>query len=167
MLLLLFFCPAWSLGQGMVSESAVKAAFIYNFIKFVEWPANTLPTGHIRLCLVGHDDKLQVAIEQMVGKEAQGRILEIANVQRSDLPGNCQVLVISSNEDRVAEILRMVGEAPKLTISDAADFIDDHGMIGLNSVDHKVQFDINVNSARRAHLKISAQLLKLARRVVQ
>jgi hypothetical protein len=143
----------------------VKAAVIFNFIKFVEWPDDSLPVERIRLCLVGDNESLQNAFSRIEGKDIQGRSLEV-RYQRRRAPAGCQVVVISNIDGHPADLLRALGEAPVLTIGDTDDFVDSGGMIELVSAGSRVQFGVNADAAHKARLKISAQLLKLAQRVL-
>ena len=146
------------------NEAAVKAAFIYNFTKFVEWPADG---GPLQLCLLGETDPLLAALTNLEGKQSQGRSIRIRSVGRNadDLEG-CSVVILGASETaRVAVILSNAQKHPALTVSEIEHFADAGGMIGLVVNDSRVQFEINVRAAQRANLKLSAQLLKLSQRV--
>lgn len=150
------------------SEAAVKAAFVYNFAKFAEWPAETFPTAQdpIRLCLYGSRDPFLAALADIDGKPAQNRTIRVQTVNRlADFRG-CQILAVAESEVRqLPEAVRAADEAGALAVAEIEGFADAGGTIGL-VVDHqKVQFEINLQAARRANLKLSSQLLKLARRI--
>lgn len=159
---LLLALPVMALEQ---SEAAVKAAFIYNFTKYTEWPAEAADT--LQLCLIGKPDPLLRAVMELQGKQSQGRniLVRSADHEAGALNG-CRVLVVGASEEgRVAEILHDVRNQPALTVSEIDHFIDAGGMIGLVVNNARVQFEINAQAAERASLKLSAQLLKLAQRV--
>jgi hypothetical protein len=148
------------------SESAVKAAFIYNFTKYTEWPpegGNTL-----QLCLVGRADPLLSAVKELQGKQSQGRRIVVRSVVEPETGAlnDCRVIIVGASEEgHLADILRNAEKHPALTVSEIDRFIDAGGMIGLVVNNARVQFEINAGAAARANLKFSAQMLKLARRV--
>jgi len=146
-------------------EAAVKAAFIYNFTKFVEWPPET--SGPLQICLLGEPDPLLNALMNLEGKQSQGSIIHVRNAGRdASLLDGCRVIVVGVSETvRAAAILGNVQKQPALTVSEIERFADDGGMIGLVVDGARVRFEINAQAAQRANLKLSAQLLKLARKV--
>ena len=152
-------------GPEAAEEYAVKAAYLYNFAKFVEWPQQTFatPTSPIILCILGSDpfgDSLDKIAERTVG-ERPVAIRRLARVEESN---GCHVLFLSRSEStRLQSILNELAPAPILTVSDIPGFADAGGMIGLVSVGQRIRFEINLRAATRAKLKISSQLLKLAR----
>lgn len=147
------------------SEAAVKAAFIYNFTKFVAWPAEDV--GPLQLCLVGGPDPLLTAVAAIEGKQSQDRIIRVRNADAKAVAFKaCHLIVIGANEaGRVGAILKEAQSSPALTVSEIDNFTDAGGMIGLVISDARVRFEINAEAAQRANLKLSAQLLKLARSV--
>ena len=147
------------------SDAAVKAAFVYAFTKFVAWPPED--TGPLQVCLVGEADPLLIAITGLEGKQSQGRSIRVRNAdpQAAALKA-CQLIVIGAKEaSRVGAILKEAQNSPALTVSEIENFTDAGGMIGLVISDARVRFEINAEAAQRANLKLSAQLLKLARSV--
>lgn len=148
-------------------EADVKAAFIYNFTKFVEWPAET--RGPLQVCLLGEPDRLLTALMSLEGKQSHGSSIHVLNVNHDtgSLDG-CRVIVVGASETgRLAAILASAQKHPALTVSEIEHFADAGGMIGLVVDNARVQFEINAQAAQRANLKLSAQLLKLARKVAQ
>jgi len=147
------------------SDAAVKAAFIYSFTKFVAWPSPD--TGPLKLCLVGEADPLLTAITGLEGKLSQGRSIRVRAAEpKTAALKSCDLIVIGANEEgRVGAILKEVQNSPALTVSEIENFIDAGGMIGLVTAGDRVRFEINADAAQRANLKLSAQLLKLARSV--
>lgn len=159
---LLFALPAMALEQD---EAAVKAAFVYNFTKFVEWPPET--SGPLQLCLLGKTDPLLTALMNLEGKQSQDQNIHVRSVDRdAGALDGCRVIVVGASEaDRVAAILNNAQKQPALTVSEIDHFADAGGMIGLLVNNAKVQFEIDAQAAHRANLKLSAQLLKLAQKV--
>jgi hypothetical protein len=161
---LLLALPVLALEQD---EASVKAAFIYNFTKYVEWPPET--NGQLLVCLLGDPDPLLTALIRLEGKQSQGRIIHVHNAGRNHASlENCRVIVVGASETvRVAAILGISQKQPALTVSEIEHFADSDGMIGLVVDGTRVQFEINAQAALRANLRLSAQLMKLARKVVQ
>lgn len=147
-----------------VQEYEVKAAYLYNFARFVEWPA--LPEGSLQVCIVGRDP-FGPALAGLEGRSVQGRTVRVRrDVAVSDL-GACQIAFISDSEERrLPMILRTAAGQPVLVVSDIEGFADGGGMIGLALADQKVQFDVNLAPIRQSGLKVPAQVLKLARQVL-
>lgn len=167
---LTWFAAIWLVAgeaHGQVSPaSQVKAAFVFNFIKFVEWPGQRTHGETIRLCLMGGKEPFIAAVAALDGKILQNRELRVMRVTRGNDAANCQVLVLGESEkENTKELLRSWHGKVLLTISDIEKFADAGGIIGLLVVDDKVQFEVNAEAARQADLKISSQLMKLARSV--
>jgi hypothetical protein len=146
------------------SEYEVKAAFLYNFAKFVEWPDEG-STRPLALCVLG-DNPFGDALAALEGKRVRGRLLETRrDIYDDDTPG-CHVLFINEiDKSRLVRILKRLQRLPVLTVSDGSAFVKNGGIIAFVSVDNRIQFEINLGAAQNARLKISSQLLKLARRV--
>jgi hypothetical protein len=150
-----------------VSEAVVKAGFVYNFAKFTEWPAGTWAAGSgtVQLCLTGADPQGAVSAA-FDNKPLQGRNLSVRRNVRLDELRGCHILYVNDpDERRQAEALRTVRGLPVLTIGDNDGFSELGGMIGLVSVGDRIQFEVNTDVAHAAGLKISSQLLRLARTV--
>lgn len=151
------------------SEDAVKAAFVYNFPKFVEWPDNAFPTpgAAIDICVVGASGFAAVLRNIVRDKTVKGRPLTVRDsVPSADL-ASCRVVYIPSSEEKhLAEVLERVARLPVLTVGDPDALAERGGIIGLTTNDNRVHFEVNVSAARRAGLKLGSQLLKVATRVV-
>ncbi|MBJ6727797.1 YfiR family protein [Geomesophilobacter sediminis] len=154
---------------GSVREYQVKAAFIYNFMKFVEWPAGegVGTPSTITFGILGKDP-FGEALDQIKGKTAKGRRVVVVHFRRVEEVRDCDVLFIAESEkSRVVHILKGVQNARILTVSDLDGFCQAGGMISLVSAQSRIVFDINAGAANRARLRISSQLLKLARNVIE
>lgn len=146
---------------------STKAGFIFNFIKYAEWPPATLPASHLTVCSVG-DQPLSGKLEALHGRQAQGREIRVRTAVRQGEWRDCQVLFIAAAEaHRIDAVQRNVGAYPVLTVSDAPGFVQAGGIISLKLRDERIRFDINQGTARQAGLKLSSQLLKLADEVLQ
>lgn len=159
---LLLFCRALS-ADGL-SEGQIKAAYLYNFAKFVEWPAESLPAGaEIVLCVVGNDE-LDGALRALDGRKAGERELRVVQHSHDTFdPSGCHLLFLGSSEQqRFVMTLKALGNAPVLTLSDIGDFAEKGGGIGLLFRDNKVVFEVNLEAIRNAGLHVPGQLLNIA-----
>jgi hypothetical protein len=146
------------------SEYEVKAGFVYNFVKFVDWPEKSSPPGRstMTLCVIGKDP-FGSAVEEIRGKTVRGRRLEVRHIYSLRDLRECQALFIASSErERLPRIVESAKEANVLTIADSAGFGQQGVIINLLVEDKKVKFEINVEKARQARLVVSSKLLKLA-----
>lgn len=150
-----------------LSEDRVKAGFIYNFVKYTDWPAAATSGGSLRVCSPGQQ-ALSGELRQLQGRPALGRTIEVELAVRPEQWKTCQVLFIPGNDAKLATMaIESLARLPVLTVSDSAEFIDAGGMIGLKQMAGRIRFDINLGSTRRAGLGLSSQLLKLADKVAQ
>ncbi len=143
-------------------EAAVKTAFLYNFFKFIEWPAAANQSVY-SLCTTGNDqlgDSLLVLEKKTIGNKA---IIVRRDINGKDLK-NCHMLFIGAAENMEA-IIRDLKDLPVVTVSDNPGFIDQGGMIGLVQNDDRLSFEINLAATNAAGMHISSQMLKLAKRV--
>lgn len=160
----LFFCFAKVRAAGL-SEYEVKAAFLYNFVQFVEWPSRVFTAREAPLVIgIFGTDPFGASLERMIrGEIVHGRRLAIKRCRRLEEIKSCQVLFISRSESaRVEEILSNASGCGVLTVGDSENFVGKGGMIGFVLLDNNVRFQINASAARREELIISSRLLKLA-----
>ena len=163
-IILLIFCGIFSNAYTLDDkgkESELKAVFIYNFTKYIQWPDSG--NDVFEIAVLGENDVLQplqeIADKRMVnGKEISVKFYE--NI--SDITG-CHMLFISSAfSDQLEDVLKIVNELPILTISDSADFAKRGVAINFVILDEKLKFQINPAAIERAGLVASSQLQKLA-----
>jgi hypothetical protein len=154
------------LGAGPgIEEYQVKAAYLYNFAKFVDWPAAAFGSAAspISICIFGADSFGGALDEVVRGKTAGGRILVVRTL--SDLAGakGCHVLFISAATWKThrAALGRLAGSGV-LTVGEAPGFTAAGGIVGFKLEGRRVRFEINVDAARQAQLQISSKLLNLA-----
>ncbi len=148
------------------TEYQVKAAFLYNFAKFVEWPSDAFadPRSPIVLGILGEDPFGALLSEMVAGKTVNGRRLEVRHFRRGENFRDCHILFISSSEKRsVPLILGSLGGMSVLTVGETEGFAASGGTINLFLEQNKVRFEVNVEAATRSRLKISSKLLALAR----
>jgi hypothetical protein len=150
------------------NEYQVKAAFLYNFAKFVEWPSEAFSGGGAPLVvgLIG-DDPFGSGIDRMInGKSVNGHPLTIQRLKWGQNLRACHILFISSSERRrLAQILESVKGSSVLTVGEMDQFSQQGGIINFVMEANKVRFEINVYSAEQGRLKISSKLLTLAKSV--
>lgn len=147
-----------------LTETQVKAAYIYNFAKFVQWPAEAFATPQAPLVLcVPAKEGLGGALAAIDGKPVQGRELQVRRAVKPDELKSCHILFVpEADAHATPDLLRKVGALPVLTIGEREGFATAGGGIGFVTGDERVQFEINPDAANRANLKISSQLLRLA-----
>ncbi len=159
----LLLAGAGALAQGL-SEQQVKAAFLYNFTKFVQWPAEAFaaPQSPLVLCIPGREP-LAGGLDSVQGNTVQGRELRIRRAIRPDEVKACHVLFVPEAQEAGAnELLRASRTLPVLTVGEVEGFAQAGGIVGFVSRDDRIQFEINPDAAARANLRISSQLLRLA-----
>jgi hypothetical protein len=148
------------------SEYQIKAAFIYNFARFVDWPTQAFATetSPMNIGILGKNVFGDTLLQAINGKEIKGHPLEFKEFDSVIDVTNCQVLFISTSEkSHFSKILSRLQGTCVLTISENADdFIGNGGMINLVIVEDKVRFEINNDAAKKAGLTISSKLLSLA-----
>ena len=151
-------------GQKNFQEYKIKAAFIYNFAKYVTWPKNTFGDKNepLVLGLLG-DNPFGKEIYKINDKLVHGRKLKVVLIKDYEQIKSCDLLYISPSEsERLDEIQTILKNEKILTVSDMDNFAANGGMIELIVKNSKVRFIINPKAAERAGLDISSQLLKLA-----
>jgi hypothetical protein len=151
------------------TEYQVKAAFLFNFAKFVEWPADAFPTADapLQICVLGQDPFGRDFEQVIEDKAVSGHRLEVAHPDGVPQARACQILFIASSEkQKVREILQNLAGVSVLTVGDTPGFAMMGGVINFVLDENRVRFEINVKAAERAHLKLSARLLTVAKLLV-
>jgi len=147
-------------------EYRVKAAFLLNFTKFVEWPAEAFENSRspFRICLFGSDPFGGVLDQMVKGEGLNGRPLVISRISRMPEPKACQVLFVNgvSKEDTKALAPLRPGV---LTVGEGHEFLRDGGVIAFVVENRRVRFDISQRAANSEMLSISSRLLSVARSV--
>ena len=150
--------------QTAYSEYQIKAAYLYNFAKFVEWPAEVLadPSLPLSICIFGKDP-FGDALDTIRDKIVKGRKLVIRQYSGIEDLKECHIIFISPSEKKnLAGILEKIKDMHMLTVSDMEGFADRGGMITLNKAENKIRLEINLDAAQQSGLKVSSKLLKLA-----
>lgn len=164
--LLAALCPLKS-GAQATPEYKIKAAFLYNFLKLVEWPPSAFEASNspIILGLVGRDPFGGELDEAVEGKLVSGRRVEIRRVNSAEAIKKCHAIFVPNSEERrFQHLLQQAGTVPLLTVGDEiAEFARRGGIINLFKEADKIRFEINVEAAKKIGLKIHSTLLNLAR----
>lgn len=161
---LMLSCGWQLLPAEPLSEPEIKAAYVYNFAKFAEWPTEVLPANaDLVLCVIG-SNALDGALQTLDGRKAGQHALRVVQRDYPDIqPNTCHLLFIAGTEQqRFVLILKALGNAPILTLSDAGDFAEKGGGIALLFRENKVVFEVNLESTRNAGLRLPGQLLNIA-----
>jgi len=163
LLLLLLAGMSMQSCRAELSELQVKSAYVLNFIKFVEWPASAIrPGDKLRLCVIGNDE-LHASLSALNGHKLGEHELQLVHVDSNPAWNACNVLFIGEREQRrLGPIIKSLGAAPVLTISDIPGFAERGGGIGLLNRNDKMLFEVNLASTRQAGLRLSSQMLNLA-----
>jgi uncharacterized protein DUF4154 len=149
-------------------ENDVKAAFLYNFSKFVEWPVPPDRTGEpFRLCVLADADFARAVDRTIDGQAVEGRKLERIEPRSPDDARRCAILYVGRrNLAQAAPLLASVRQMPVLTVGDDPHFVRQGGAIEFVLEDNRVRFDVNTLAAERSGLKVSSKLLRVARTVI-
>lgn len=144
-------------------EYEVKAAFLYNFAKFVEWPSPSSAPS-FRICVLGRDP-FGLALSNIVqSKSISGRPIVSVQLQSPAEVRLCHILFISRSDPEILkQVLERTHGLPVLTVGESADFLRLGGMINFVLEQDRVRFEISLESAERHHLKLSSKLLAVAR----
>jgi len=151
-------------------EYQVKAAFLYNFAKFVEWPSGsfTNSTDPIGICIIGKNPFGSTLENMMQGKKEGGRTFAVRWLPDTQQVHDCQILFIGAGErKRIRALLAVLKGAAILTVGETNDFTALGGVIDFKLDGTRVHIQIDVRMAEQNHLKISSKLLSLAEIVKQ
>ncbi len=160
--------PAVPRCQTVVEEYQLKAAFLFNFARYVTWPESAFSgaDGVFVLGVLGADPFGHRLDEAIDGREVQGRRVVARRFENPADAGAAQVLYVGiSDPIALRQALAALARRPVLTVSDTEGFLAAGGMIELRTEDRRLRFDVNVDVAQQVSLRPSAQLLKLAKNV--
>lgn len=166
--MVLIFCLLFAakvFGQAPAQEYQIKAAFLFNFAKFVEWPSDAFPQKNspIVIGVLGQNVFGNYLEDTIRDKTVQNRPFVIKEFKSADEALHCNILFISASmKDSLPAIIDNLHNASVLTVGDTDQFIKAGGMINFVIQDSKIRFQINDEAAKKAGLKISSKLLSLA-----
>jgi hypothetical protein len=156
-----------SASQATELEHRVKAAYMYNFLRFIDWPTEAFAgtDGRYELCILGQDP-FGDSLTPVARKRARNRGIRLRQLGRNADPSDCHVLFIGASEaSRVPSLLGRLRNTPVLTVSELPGFAKRGGTVGFVLDNDKVRLEVNLAAARRAGLHISSKLLEVASEV--
>lgn len=177
-------------GDAANREYRIKAAFLYNFIKFVDWPKEKMADSNepIVIGIIGSRDFVK-AFEPVKHKKIKNRRISIKYFegyeklkksptgnnsqwnQRMRTLKNCHVLLLCSSDeipiDNLRQIIGELNASPVLTVGETRDFLESGGVVNFLMEDKKIRFEINAAAAENSKLRVSSKLLRLAKRVIK
>jgi len=151
--------------QPKPSEYQVKAASLYNFGRFVKWPAGVAAgkSDSFAVCVLGQDPFGSTLDSTLAGEALDGKPVVIRRIARPQDAADCRILFVSSTEEHhLKEILAATDQASVLTVSDIPGFSRRGGIIQFIAEGDRVRFEINLSRAESARLILSSELLKVA-----
>jgi hypothetical protein len=167
--LTLAVCVTGTVGQEVERQYRAKAKFLVIVAGFVEWPVSAFktPTAPLQICLKGDFRFGPNLVALTQSANVGGRRMEVKGIRKEqDLP-NCQILFVSqSDPKRYEKVLEAVQNSFTVTIGEDPAFLNAGGMMSLQTVGNGVSFDVNLDAENGGHLKLSSQLLSLARHIL-
>jgi hypothetical protein len=160
--------PLPAVAQTHATEFQVKAAYLYNFGKFVRRPAESNPgTDPFEICVLGKDPFQSILEATVTGESIDGKSIAVKRLAGVAEASACNILFISSSEEpRLKSILAATQQLSILTVSDIPHFAERGGVIGFVWKEGKIRFEVNLGAAELSHLAFSSELLKVASRVI-
>jgi hypothetical protein len=168
----LLLLPAWfdhhaSAQTGKLGEYEIKAAFLYHFANYTEWPEEAFADKNAPFTFgIFGENPFSDILNGFTNKFVRERPVRIMKCSSWDEARDCHLLFIGSSEkNKLTEILAHLKTRSILTVADTDSFLESGGIIHLITANNRVGFEINVDAAKEAKLKISSQVLSLAKRV--
>lgn len=158
---------ARDISVGGAREYGVKAAFVYNFTKFIEWPPESFAsrTSPFVIGVLGSEPLLPELEKAVRGRKIDGRTIVIQGLRDTSEVASPHVLFVGGAAGLTSELAQRIATRPILTVGESPDFLEQGGVIGFVFEGDKLRFRIEMGAAGRAKLRISAQLQKLAQSV--
>jgi hypothetical protein len=155
--------------QPRPTESQVKAAYLFNFGKFVRWPPlSGNQSEPLEICVLGKNPFGLVLDATVKGETINGRPVDTRTILSLHEAEGCRILFVSmSEEGHLNAILAGARHLPALTVSDIPHFAERGGMIGLVSQEDRIRFEVNIAPVADADLAVSSELLKVALKVIR
>jgi hypothetical protein len=152
------------------AEYQVKAAYLYGFGRFVEWPsaAAVAGDGAFVLCVLGEDPFGRLLDQAAEGGLLKNQPVNVRRIERPEDGTGCDTLFVSASEQpRLPRILSVLGRQPVLTVGDSPEFAQRGGMIGFSMDGSRVRFTVNLSAAQQAGLMLQSELLRVAASVLR
>jgi hypothetical protein len=149
------------------SEYQIKAAYLYNFGKFVNWPAEVAAASEFDVCVLGSDPFGPLLDATVSDSTINGKRVIVKRIARAQEATGCRVVFIAASESqRLGSDLAVLGRLHVLTVSDNPHFLERGGIIQFVFAGDRVRFAVNLTAAQQAGLTLSSELLKVATKVV-
>jgi len=165
LLILSFTLIETSYAQKNSSEEKIKASYIFNFIRFINWPSTELgqKKQSIQICIFKHNRRFEKAFKPVLGKKVRGHSLKFKKISNTKNIPNCHLLYIGKAEkSQIAILLPELTKHRVLSISDTRNFCAKGGIIGMVKKKGRIRVEINLKRAKSAGFKISSNLLEVA-----
>ena len=144
----------------------VKAAFLFNFAKYVQW-SDRAEAGPMLFCVAG-ETPMRERLGLLDGRRVREEVIEVRRLAAGDRPTGCRLLFVGEGAEKWrGELLAAADDGYALTVSDRAGFIEAGGMIELYMEGERVRFAVNLDALRGSRMTVSSRLLRLARRVIE
>ena len=159
-----------SAGRPPTTESEVKAAYLYNFAKFIAWPDPSFagPSAPIKICLLS-DPSFEITLKEIIDARAiDSHPVQVLRVVTAAEARTCHLLFVSSDQDKQGRaVMEGLGACCVVTVGETQSFLERGGIIRFSVQQGRVQFQVNLHAATQAGVRISARLLSVATRVLQ
>ncbi len=159
-------CVSFAYGEQTAASSyQIEAVYLYDFSKFVQWPAHGVHGSNdpFTICVLGEDPFGPVLDTTLSGERIRGASVVAKRISKPQEAAGCKIVFVSSSEERhLTETLAAMAGANILTVSDIRDFSKRGGMIQFVQTKGKVRFEVNVKNAENAGLVLSSDLLEVA-----
>jgi hypothetical protein len=164
---LLWAAPLLAWAVSVPGENSVKAAFVFNFLRFTEWPAQRFANRNsdLTLCVWLANTHLSESLRHLAGRFVDQRNLRVTEIDQGDELGRCHALFVPEAAQRLVPegMLRRAESQNVLTVGDAENFAAAGGMIGLVAEGARMRFELNDKAVKRSAIKLSSQLYQLGR----
>lgn len=154
-------------GTGVSREYAIKAAYLYQFSRYIQWPGDASGSGHAAFAIgVVEPDPFGNALDELARtKKVEGRPILVKRFTTADDYAPCQILFVPSSASPAEKqaVLRKTRGSPVLVVGEDPSFVRQGGAFSFFLEENKVRFEVNLDAARQQHLKISSKLLSLAK----
>jgi hypothetical protein len=148
------------------SEEEIKAAFLFNFARYVEWPENAFASSAtpVSICMFASEGFSGVVSQIVSGKNVGDRPVAVSILEDLSLTGDCHILYLDSASELSSQaLIEGLSETHVFTVSDRRGFAEEGGVANFFRLGDRIRFEINPSAAERAGLKISSRLLRLAK----
>lgn len=153
--------------QAHPTAPQIKAAYVYNFGKFVRWQSPPAGSDSFDICVLGKNPFGSTLASTVAGEKLDGRDIRVRNISNPPEAAHCRILFVSSSEEsHLKPILVLARQASLLTVSDMHGFAERGGMIELVNLEDRIRFQVNANAVNEAGLTVSSELLKVAVKVI-